>query len=282
MAPFIFGEKNGIYIIDLQKTVNYIAKAAEFLNGLVAKGDYILFVGTKLQAREIIEEQASRCAMFYVNHRWLGGTLTNFQTVTRSVAHLKDLRKMKEDGEFDSLSKKMVSSLSRELLKLEKNLSGIIEMNRLPGALFVIDPNKEKLAVKEAKKLNIPVVALIDTNGDPSDIDYPVPGNDDAIKAIKLITTLIAETVIDGRQGFIKGEEEKPEAESPQRRATGEQKPETKKPKPKKGKKQEVAVPVEENTEQNAEEKIEEKIEEKTADVVVDEPGPSNKEEPQV
>ena len=246
MAPFIFGEKNGIYIIDLQKTVNYIAKAAEFLSGLVAKGKDVLFVGTKLQAREIIEEQASRCAMFYVNQRWLGGTLTNFETVTRSVAHLKALRKMKKEGEFDSLSKKMVSSLSRQLLKLEKNLSGIIEMNRLPGALFIIDPNKEKLAVKEAKKLNIPVVALIDTNGDPSNIDYPVPGNDDAIKAIRLITSLIAETVIDGRQGFMKGGEEKPEAESPPPRTADKRKPETKKPKPEKEKKQKVAVSAEE------------------------------------
>ena len=203
MAPFIFGERSSIYIIDLEKTVEYLQRAREFLKELARKGEMVLFVGTKKQAQEIIREQACSCGMHYVSHRWLGGLLTNFSTVKKSVARLKDIEKMKEDGRMLSFTKQEFSLLLKEREKLEKNLGGIKDMERLPAALFVIDSKKEGLAVSEARKLGIPVVALIDTNCNPDRVDYPIPGNDDAIKSIRLITTLIAESLAEGRKGFL-------------------------------------------------------------------------------
>lgn len=204
MAPYIFGEKNRIYIIDLQHTVNAIIEASNFLNSVAQEGGYILFVGTKKQAQEIIKNEASRCGMFYVDQRWLGGMLTNFQTIRKSVNRLQQLEKMKEDGTFDKLSKKEVSQLTKEIYKLKKNLDGVRNMDRLPKALFIIDSRKEDIAVREAKKLAIPVVALVDTNCDPDMIDYVIPGNDDAIKSIKLILSLMSDAIIEGKNKFLK------------------------------------------------------------------------------
>lgn len=203
MATFIFGERSSIYIIDLEKTVEYLQRAREFLKELARKGEMILFVGTKRQAQDIIKEQASSCGMYYVSQRWLGGLLTNFSTIKKSVARLKDIEKMKEDGRMFSFTKQEFSLLLKEREKLEKNLGGIKDMERLPAALFVVDSKKEGLAVSEARKLGIPVVALIDTNCNPDMVDYPIPGNDDAIKSIRLITTLIAESLSEGRKGFL-------------------------------------------------------------------------------
>lgn len=206
MARFIFGEKNGIYIIDLQKTVESIIQACEFLREIASGGGYVLFVGTKRQAREAIASEAARCQMYYVNQRWLGGTLTNFQTVRKSVQRLKELAKMKEDGTFEVLTKKEVSRLEKEMARLRKNLEGIAQMDKVPGALFVVDSKKEEIAVHEANKLSIPVVAIVDTNCDPDCISYAIPGNDDAIKSIGLITSLVADSIIEGRQRWLKGE----------------------------------------------------------------------------
>lgn len=202
MARFIFGEKNGIYIIDLQQTVDLITAACDFLRQLAAKGGTILFVGTKRQAQEAIAQEASRCEMVYVSERWIGGTLTNFQTVSKSIARLKELKQMKESKGFDSLTKKELSAISKEIAKLEKNMGGLIGLSKLPNALFIIDPKRERNAVKEALKLELPVVALIDTNSDPDEVTCPIPGNDDAIKSIRLIVSVIAEAVIEGRQIF--------------------------------------------------------------------------------
>ena len=200
MAPYIFGERNAIYIIDLEKTVELLRRAQDFLRELARKGDIVLFAGTKRQAQDIIKEQAQACGMYWVSHRWLGGLLTNFSTIKKSIARLKEIEKMEKDGLFKSFTKKEVSLLLKEREKLEKNLGGIKDMERLPSALYVVDSKKEELAVKEAKKMGIPVVALIDTNCNPEIIDYPIPGNDDALKSIRLITTLIADAVASGRK----------------------------------------------------------------------------------
>jgi small subunit ribosomal protein S2 len=203
MKPYIFGEKNNTYIIDLQQTVTAVMEACQFLNNTAQEGGYVLFVGTKKQAQDIIKNEALRCGMFYVDQRWLGGMLTNFQTIRKSINRLESLEKMREDGTFDKLSKKEVSKLTKEINKLRKNLDGVRKMDRLPNVVFVIDSRKEEIAVHEANKLSIPVVALCDTNCNPDVIDYIVPGNDDAIKSIKLITTLAANAVAEGRNKFL-------------------------------------------------------------------------------
>lgn len=201
MAPYIFTERNGIYIIDLQQTVKKIEDAYEYIRSVAEAHGKILFVGTKKQAQDSIREEAERCGMFYVNNRWLGGTLTNYQTIRRRIARLKELRQMEEDGTFDALPKKEVASLRLEMSKLEKNLGGISEMPGLPQCMFVVDPKKEHIAVQEARRLNIPIVGIVDTNCDPEEVDYVIPGNDDAIRAIKLITGKMADAVIEGLQG---------------------------------------------------------------------------------
>ena len=201
MAPYIFTERNGIYIIDLQKTVKKVDEAYDFLRSVAEEGKSILFVGTKKQAQEAVKEEALKSGMFYVNERWLGGMMTNFATIRKSINRLKELEAMEEDGTFEVLSKKEVLALKREQEKLEKSLGGIKDMEDLPGALFIVDPRKERIAVAEAKKLNIPIVAIVDTNCDPDEIDYVIPGNDDAIRAVKLLTSRMADAVIEGRQG---------------------------------------------------------------------------------
>ncbi|MBQ9673183.1 MAG: 30S ribosomal protein S2 [Ruminococcus sp.] len=201
MAEYIFTERNGIYIIDLQKTVRKLDEAYNFVKELTADGKSILFVGTKKQAQESVKEEATRAGAYYVNARWLGGMMTNFTTIRRRVGRLKQLRAMEADGTFDLLPKKEVVKLNLEIEKLEKFLGGIEDMVELPGALFIIDPRKERIAVAEAKKLNIPIVAIVDTNCDPDEIDYVIPGNDDAIRAVKLISGAIADAVIEGREG---------------------------------------------------------------------------------
>lgn len=203
MKPYIFGEKNNTYIIDLQQTVGAVIEACQFLNKVVQEGGYVLFVGTKKQAQEIIKDQATRCGMFYVDQRWLGGMLTNFQTIRKSINRLENLEKMRDDGTFDKLSKKEVSKLTKEINKLKKNLDGVRKMERLPNAMFIIDSRKEEIAVHEANILSIPIVALADTNCDPDTLNYVIPGNDDAIKSIKLITTMAADAVTEGRNKFL-------------------------------------------------------------------------------
>ncbi len=209
MAKYIFTERNGIYIIDLQKTVRKVDEAYDFMRSIAEEGKSVLFVGTKKQAQEAIKDEALKCDMFYVNERWLGGMLTNFQTIQKRIARLKELEKMEQDGTFEVLTKKEVLTLRHEMEKLEKFLGGIKNMDKLPGALFIVDPRKERIAVAEARKLNIPIVAIIDTNCDPDEIDYPIPGNDDAIRAVKLLTGRMADAVLEGRQG------EAEEAEAP-------------------------------------------------------------------
>lgn len=201
MAQYIFTERNGIYIIDLQKTVKLVDEAYNFVKEVVSNGGEILFVGTKKQAQEAIEVEAKRCGMHYVNQRWLGGMLTNYKTIRRRIDRLHELEKMEEDGTFDVLPKKEVIKLRNERERLEKFLGGIKNMDRIPDALFVVDPRKEKIAVSEAKILGIPVVAIVDTNCDPDEIDYVIPGNDDAIRAVKLLTETIANAVLEGKQG---------------------------------------------------------------------------------
>ncbi len=201
MAPYIFTERNGIYIIDLQKTVRKLEDAYMFVRELSAKGENVLFVGTKKQAQDSVREEAERAGAYYVNARWLGGMMTNFRTIRGRIARLAQLKQMSEDGTFDLLPKKEVIKFNREIEKLEKFLGGIKDMKKLPGALFIVDPRKEKIAVSEAKKLGIPVVAIVDTNCDPDDVDYVIPGNDDAIRAVKLITATMANAIIEGRQG---------------------------------------------------------------------------------
>ena len=201
MAKYIFTERNGIYIIDLQKTVKKAEEAYNFVRSVAESGKSVLFVGTKKQAQEAIKEEALKADQYFVNERWLGGMMTNFKTIQTRVKRLKELETMAEDGTFDVLTKKEVLGLRHEMEKLEKYLGGIKEMKELPGALFIVDPRKERIAVAEAHKLNIPIVAIIDTNCDPDEIDYPIPGNDDAIRAVKLITGKIADAVIEGRQG---------------------------------------------------------------------------------
>lgn len=214
MKKYIFGEKNGIYIVDLAKTKDALEKAREFLRSVTAGGNYILFVGTKKQAQDIIKEEALRCGMFYVNQRWLGGMLTNFQTLKKSIKRLDELDRLKEDGTLAKLSKKEASQLNKEKFKLNKNLEGVRAMDKLPKAMFVIDSKKEDIAVKEARILGIPVVALVDTNSDPDLVTYIIPGNDDAIRSIKLITSLVADSVLEGKQVFKAGEIKAKEAEA--------------------------------------------------------------------
>ena len=208
MAEYIYMERNGIYIIDLQKTVKKLEEAYSFVRSLAENGQSILFVGTKKQAQEAVKEEALRANMFYVNERWLGGMMTNFLTIQKRVNRLKELETMEQDGTFDVLTKKEVLALRHEMEKLEKFLGGIKEMNRLPGALYVVDPRKERIAVAEARKLGIPIVAIVDTNCDPDEIDYVIPGNDDAIRAVRLLTGRMADAVIEGSHGQGEPEEE--------------------------------------------------------------------------
>ena len=215
MAQYIFTERNGIYIIDLQKTVRKIDEAYMFIRDVAMEGKSVLFVGTKKQAQESIESEAKRCGMFYVNNRWLGGTLTNFRTIQTRIKRLNDIDAMEKNGQFDILPKKEVIKLMAEREKLEKNLGGIREMKKLPGALFVVDPRKEHIAVTEARRLGIPIVGIVDTNCDPDEIDYVIPGNDDAIRAIRLIAATMANAVVEGRQGEENTEAPAAEAEAP-------------------------------------------------------------------
>lgn len=201
MARFIFTERNGIYIIDLQKTVHKVDEAYNFMKSVAAEGKDILFVGTKKQAQEAIKDEALRCGMFYVNERWLGGMLTNFNTIQTRIRRLRELEKMEEDGTFEKLPKKEVAQLNHEKEKLERFLGGIKDMKKKPGAMFIVDPRKERIAVAEAKRLHIPIVAIVDTNCDPDEIDYPIPGNDDAIRAVRLLCGKMADAVIEGNQG---------------------------------------------------------------------------------
>ena len=203
MAEYIFQARNGIHIIDLQKTSKKLDEAYAFIKEQAEEGKDILFVGTKKQAQECMKEAALKCNMFYVDQRWLGGMLTNFETIRARVERLKKLEEMQNDGTFDVLPKKEVILLKKEMEKLERNLGGIKEMTKLPGALFIVDPKKERIAILEARKLHIPVVGLIDTNCNPEDVDYPIPGNDDAIRAVKLIADVMANAVIEGRQGEV-------------------------------------------------------------------------------
>ena len=214
MAPYIFTERNGIYIIDLQKTVNKLEEAYNFIRDLSANGGNVLFVGTKKQAQDSIREEAERAGAYYVNARWLGGMMTNFRTIRSRVARMNQLNAMKEDGTFDMLPKKEVIKLEHEMEKLDKFLGGIQGMEKRPDALFIVDPRKEKIAVAEAKKLGIPVVAIVDTNCDPDDADYVIPGNDDAIRAVKLIAGAMASAIIEGRQGEDNVVAEEPAAEA--------------------------------------------------------------------
>ena len=201
MAEYIFTERNGIYIIDLQKTVKKIEEAYYFIRDIAASGEDILFVGTKKQAQDSIKEEAERVGMYYVNARWLGGMMTNFKTIQKRIDRLAQINKMEEEGTFDLLPKKEVIKLKAQRDKLEKYLGGIKDMKKLPGALFVVDPKKEHIAITEAKRLGIPVVAIVDTNCDPDDVDYVIPGNDDALRAVKLIASTISNAIIEGRQG---------------------------------------------------------------------------------
>ena len=201
MAPYIYTERNGIYIIDLQKTVKKLEEAYSFVRDLSANGGNVLFVGTKKQAQDAIKEEAERCGGYYVNARWLGGMLTNFRTMRTRIDRLAQLRKMEADGTFAMLPKKEVIKHQAEIEKLEKYLGGVKEMKKLPAALFIVDPHKERIAVAEARKLNIPIVAIVDTNCNPDEIDYVIPGNDDAIRAVKLIAGAMADAVLEGKQG---------------------------------------------------------------------------------
>ena len=202
MARYIFTERNGIYIIDMQKTVKKLEEAYSFVKEIAANGETVLFVGTKKQAGDSVKEEAERAGVHYVNARWLGGMMTNFKTIQKRIKRLEQLRKMQEDGTFERLTKKEVIKLEQEIEKLEKYLGGIKAMDKLPGALFIVDPRKERIAVAEAKKLGIPIVAIVDTNCDPDEIDYVIPGNDDAIRAVKLIASTMADAIIEGRQGL--------------------------------------------------------------------------------
>jgi len=213
MAPYIFAERNGIYIIDLQKTVKKVDEAYEAVSNAIKDGGDILFVGTKKQAQESIKEEAERCGMYYVNERWLGGMLTNFNTIRTRIARLKELEKMQEDGTFEVLPKKEVAVLLHEKEKLDRNLGGIKEMTRIPDVMFIVDPRKERIAIQEAHILGIPVVAIVDTNCDPEEVDYVIPGNDDAIRAVKLIASKVADAVIEAKQGEQQAAEESTEAE---------------------------------------------------------------------
>lgn len=205
MKKFIFGEKNGIYIIDLEKTEKALEKALGFFREIASKGELVLFVGTKKQAKDVMKEEALRCGMFYVTERWLGGMLTNFLTIKKSIKRHKDIRRMQEDGTMEKLSKKESAKLTRELAKLTRDLEGVLDMGKLPAAVFVVDSKKEEIAVAEANKLGIAVSGLIDTNCNPDKIDYPIPGNDDAIRSIKLISGMVADAIMEGRKAYLDG-----------------------------------------------------------------------------
>lgn len=207
MAPYIFGQRNGIYIIDLEKTTAKLTEAGDFLREIVSKGENILFVGTKKQAKDTMVSESQRCGMFYVTERWLGGLLTNFSTIRNSIKRMKELETMKENPDYQSLTKKEKALLDKELAKLQKNLVGVAEMKKLPGAVLLIDSKREETAQREANKLGIPIVALIDTNSNPEGVDYPIPGNDDAIRSIKLITSILADSILEGRKEFLQGKE---------------------------------------------------------------------------
>jgi small subunit ribosomal protein S2 len=221
MAEFIYMERNGIYIIDLQKTVKKLEEAYNFVRSLSEAGESVLFVGTKKQAQDAVREEAARVGQFFVNARWLGGMLTNFKTMRTRINRLAQLRKMQEDGTFDMLPKKEVIKLTNEIDKLEKYLGGVKEMKKLPGALFIVDPRKEHNAVAEARKLHIPIIAIVDTNCDPDEVDYVIPGNDDAIRAIRLISAAMASAVQEGRQGA-DAESDTPSAETAEEEADSE------------------------------------------------------------
>jgi len=203
MKKFIFGERSGIYIIDLEKTEECINRARDFLLDITSKGEFVLFAGTKKQAQEVMQQEAVRCSMYYVTERWPGGLLTNFPTIRKRVERLKEIEKMREDATFEKLTKKEVARLEKELAKLKKNFFGIVQMEHLPKAIFIVDTKKEETAVKEAKRLSIPIIALIDTNSDPDLVGYPIPGNDDATKSIRMIVSLIADAIIEGRKKFL-------------------------------------------------------------------------------
>ena len=220
MAEYIFTERNGIYIIDLQKTVKKVEEAYMFVRQLAEDGKDILFVGTKKQAMDAVKEEALRCGMYYINARWLGGMLTNFKTIKTRIRRLEQLRKMEEDGTFDLLPKKEVIKLNHEVEKLEKYLGGIKDMRNLPGAIFVVDTKKEHNAIAEARKLGIPIVAIVDTNCDPDEVDYIIPGNDDAIRAVKLMASTVANAVLEGKQGEAFVEEDEADAPAAEAAAT--------------------------------------------------------------
>lgn len=203
MKKFIFGSRSGIYIIDLEKTEECINSARDFLMDITSKGEFVLFVGTKKQAQDVIKQEAIRCGMYYVTDRWPGGMLTNFATIKKSINRLKDIEKMRTDGTFEKLTKKEVAGLEKELAKLNKNFSGIVAMERMPKAAFVVDTKKEETAVLEARRLGIPIIGLIDTNSNPDLVDYPIPGNDDATKSIRTVATIISDTIIEGRKKFL-------------------------------------------------------------------------------
>ncbi len=243
MKKYIFGQRNGIYIIDLQKTVKMFEVAYNFIRDISSKGESVLFVGTKKQAQDVIIEESQRAQSFYVNQRWLGGMLTNFKTIRQGIEKLKKIEKMKEDGTFDLLTKKEVAKYETERQRLEKNLSGVKEMNDLPGAVFIIDPKKEAIAVAEARKLAIPIVGLVDTNCNPDDIDYVIPGNDDAIRSIKLLTSKIADAVIEGKSVLTKTIEEAVEKEAAEEKDGQQEQPEqeTKQEQPEQQEKEEVS-----------------------------------------
>lgn len=205
MSKFIFAERNGVYIIDLQKTIQQVNSVYHFVRETAEEGEYILFVGTKRQAQDVVEEQAQRCGMFYVTNRWLGGTLTNFETMKKSIRRLKRIEKMEESGDFGTLTKKEIGKLLKEKTKLQKNLQGIKDMPDLPGAVFIIDTKKESIAVAETRRLGIPSIGVVDTNCDPDDVTYPIPGNDDAIRSIRLFTTIIADAVLDAKARALEG-----------------------------------------------------------------------------
>ncbi len=261
MAPYIFTERNGIHIIDLQQTVPKIDEAVEFLKDVTVNGGGVLFVGTKKQAQSSIEQEAKRSGSFFVNQRWLGGTLTNFETISKRINRLKELKKMEEDGSFDLLPKKEVIHLRRERERLEKFLGGIEEMKKMPEAIIIIDSKKERIAVAEARKLNIPIISIVDTNCDPDEIDYIIPGNDDAIRAIALILKVLADGVIAGKQGLIETEEVTEEE-------TSEEPVEEKLVDSAKEKTAEVEETTEESVD-TQEEAIEEKVEVETIDEII-------------
>lgn len=222
MARFIFGQRSGIYIIDLEKTAENLKKAQEFVRDLAAKGGKILFVGTKKQAQMIIEEEAKRSGMYYITNRWMGGLLTNFQTVRKSIGRLEEIENMSKNGIWENLKKKETSQLTKEKDKLDKDLRGIREMRSLPDAVFIVDPKNEEISVKEAMKLGIPIIAIVDTNCNPDLVNYPIPGNDDALKSIRVITSLIAESVLEGAKEYKTSREAKQAAEAKAQEAKGQ------------------------------------------------------------